>query len=162
MYKIENITSDIKLIHPQTIEKRFFINDDTVKISGIILKKPYKLQITAVSKIDAKKKKRKKVIKYETTLKNAIDDALAKRTIWRQELRVELKSSAITDMDIVKNNIGLLKNDVNDLIKRMQTSSPEEIPNLAIVLAEKTKLLEQANQQVQKLEVEHKQDGAIT
>jgi len=49
MYKIENITSDIKLIHPQQIAGRFFIDDKTVKISGIILKKPYKLQITAIS-----------------------------------------------------------------------------------------------------------------
>ena len=100
MYKIENITSDIKLIHPEHIANRFFINDDTVKISGIILEKPYKLQITAISKVDGKKKKRKKVIEYDDTLRNSVADALAKRTIWIQELRTELKSSAITDMGI--------------------------------------------------------------
>jgi len=79
MYKIENITSEIKLIHPQPMANRFFINDETVKISGIILNKPYKLQIMAISKVDGKKKKRKKVITYKVTLKNAVDDAIAKR-----------------------------------------------------------------------------------
>lgn len=162
MYKIENITSDIKLIHPQQIANRFFINDDTVKISGIILEKPYKLQITAISKVDGKKKKRKKVVEYKDTLNNAIKDAIAKRTIWMQELRSELKSSAIMDMDKLKNNIQLLQCDIDDLIGKIQTSTPGDIPKLAIKLAEQTKLLEQEKQQVQRLEVEHKQDGAIT
>ena len=60
-------------MHPQHIAGRFFLNDKTVKISGIILKKPYKLQITAISKVDAKKKKRKKVIEYNGTLKNVLE-----------------------------------------------------------------------------------------
>ena len=162
MYKIENITSDIKLIHPKTIAKRFFINDETVKISGIILEKPYKLQITAISKVNGKKKKRKKVVEYDVTLKNAIDDAIAKRTIWMQELRSEQKSSAITDMDKLKNNIRLLQDNIDNLIVQMQTTTPDDIPKLAVNLAEQTKLLELEKQQIQKLEVEHKQDGAIT
>ena len=162
MYKIENITSDIKLIHPQQIEGRFFIDDKTVKISGIILKKPYKLQITAISKVDGKKKKRKKVIEYNDTLNKAIKDAIAKRTIWTQELRTELKSSSVTGMGMLKDRVGVLENSVNDLIAKMQISSPNEIASLAMKLAEETKLLEQERYQLQKLEVEQKQDGAIT
>ena len=162
MYKIENITSDIKLIHPQQIDGRFFIDDKTVKISGIILKKPYKLQITAISKVDGKKKKRKKVIEYNDTLNKAIKDAIAKRTIWTQELRTELKSSSVTGMGMLKDRVGVLENSVNDLIAKMQISSPNEIASLAMKLAEETKLLEQERYQLQKLEVEQKQDGAIT
>lgn len=61
MYKIDNITSDIKLTHPQNIANRFFINDETVKISGIILNKPYKLQVTAIAKVNGKKKKANRI-----------------------------------------------------------------------------------------------------
>jgi len=57
MYKIENTTSDIKLVHPQSIADRFFLDDDTVKVSGIILSKPYKLQITAVAIVRGEAKK---------------------------------------------------------------------------------------------------------
>ena len=162
MYKIQNITSDIKLIHPQHIADRFFIDDKTVKISGIILKKPYKLQVTAISKVNGKKKKRKKVLEYNGTLKNAIDDAIAKRTIWMQELRNELKLASGTDMNTIKNKVELLENSVNSLISKMQISSSNEIAKLAIELAEETKRLEQEKFLLQKLEVEQKQDGAIT
>ncbi|MEA1891825.1 MAG: hypothetical protein U9N33_03840 [Campylobacterota bacterium] len=58
MYKIENTISDIKLQHPSKIKPSFFIDDKTVKTKGIILNKPYKLQITAVSKVKGLKKKR--------------------------------------------------------------------------------------------------------
>jgi hypothetical protein len=56
MYKIQNTTSDIKLQHPKSIANRFIIDDNTVKLSGIILHKPYKLQITAVAIVKGKKK----------------------------------------------------------------------------------------------------------
>ena len=49
MYKIQNTTSDIKLQHPKSIANIFIIDDNTVKLSEIILHKPYKLQITAVA-----------------------------------------------------------------------------------------------------------------
>jgi len=162
MYKIENITSDIKLIHPKNIPKRFFINDETVKISGIILNKPYKLQITAIAKFNGKKKKRKKVLEYEGTLNEAVIDATAKRTIWSQELKTELKTYTITHIDKVRNTIVSLESEIDDLIANMQVSSPDMIPVLAITLADKTRSLEQEKQQLEKLEVEANQDGSIT
>lgn len=58
MYKIQNITPNIKLQHPKSIVNRFIIDENTVKITGIILKKPYKLQITALAIVEGKKKKR--------------------------------------------------------------------------------------------------------
>ncbi len=91
MYKIENTISAIKLIHPGTIAKRFFIDQDTVKVNGIILEKPFKLQITAVAKVDGRKKKRVLNEEYSGTLKKAINDALAKRDKWMDELKTEIK-----------------------------------------------------------------------
>ena len=49
MYKIESVASDIKLLE-QKIADRFYASDGIVKTSGIILKKPFKLQVTAVGK----------------------------------------------------------------------------------------------------------------
>ncbi len=93
MYKIEDTISSIKLIHPGKIAKRFFINDDTVKISGIILDKPFKLQITAVAKVDGQKKKRVLNVEYSGTLKKAVDDAKSARNKWMDELKTDIKKA---------------------------------------------------------------------
>ncbi len=85
MYKIENTASDIKLQHPGKIEPRFLADDSTVKIKGIILNKPYKLQITAVGKVNGAKKKRVRSIEYSSTLINALTNAKALRVKWIEE-----------------------------------------------------------------------------
>jgi len=87
---------------------------------------------------------------------------MAKRTIWSQELKVELKSTRVSGIDTVKETVVLLQLEIDKLITQMQTSSPNEIPMLAVTLADKTRLIEQEKQALQKLEVESKQDGAIT
>ncbi len=104
MYKIENTISDIKLIHPGKIAKRF-IDRDTVKVNGIILEKPFKLQVTAVAKVNSKKRKRVRNIEYHDTLKKAINDAISKRDEWIDELKTEIREGtpkksaiAITEM----------------------------------------------------------------
>ena len=87
---------------------------------------------------------------------------MAKRTIWSQELKVELKSTRVSGIDTVKETVVLLQLEIDKLITQMQTSSPNEIPILAVTLADKTRLIEQEKQALQKLEVESKQDGAIS
>ena len=89
MLRIQNVISDIKL-HPQQIAKRFFIEENVVKSNGIILEKPFKLQITAVAKVNGKKKKRVLNVEYNSTLKKAIADAVAKRNEWMDELKAEI------------------------------------------------------------------------
>ncbi len=89
MYKIEKVVSDIKL-HEQKIAKRFFIDSETVKVSGIILQKPFKLQITAIAKVDGKKKKRVRSVEFTGTLKEAIADALQLRKVWKDELKEDI------------------------------------------------------------------------
>ncbi len=95
MYKIHRTISDIKLIHPGKIAKRFFQDENTVKVDGIILDKPFKLQITAVAKTDGRKKKRVLNVEYDGTLKKAITDALAKRDKWMDELKTEIKKGEV-------------------------------------------------------------------
>ena len=68
---------------------------------------------------------------------------MAKRTIWSQELKVELKSTKVSGIDNVKEAVVLLQLEIDELITQMQTSSPNEIPTLAVILADKTRLIEQ-------------------
>ena len=88
MFKIENITSDIKL-HDQKIADRFIVSEGIVKTRGIILKKPFKLQITAVSKAGGTKRKRVRSVEYNGTLAEAVKDALRLRDDWKEELKKE-------------------------------------------------------------------------
>lgn len=101
MYKIENTVSDIKL-HEQKIAKGSFVAPGVVKITRIILEKPFKLQVTAVAKVDGKKKKRVRSVEYSGTLKEAVADALTLRTAWVKELKGEIKKpvtvKAVTKM----------------------------------------------------------------
>ncbi len=103
MFKIENVTADIKL-HDQPIAKRFINGSNAIKTKGIILQKPFKLQITAISKVGAAKKKRVRSIEFNGTLKEAVDAALRMRSDWKEELKGEIKSPlqnqpiAITEM----------------------------------------------------------------
>lgn len=97
MLHMQNVVSDIKL-HPQKIAKRFIVDKDVVKVSGIILQKPFKLQITAIAKINGKKKKRVRSLEFTGTLREAVDDALQLRKAWKDELKAEI----ITDTSTTK------------------------------------------------------------
>jgi len=149
MYKIENTASDIKLQHPGKIEPRFLADDSTVKIKGIILNKPYKLQITAVGKVNGAKKKRVRSVEYSSTLINALTNAKALRVKWIEELKNEIKTSAVPTelqdkLKALRNptNLDNLQSAVDDTLKALQSSSPAEIPELAVKLAEVTQKLE--------------------
>lgn len=101
--QIENVIADIKL-HDQKIAKRFYVGPGVVKTKGIILEKPFKLQITVVAKLSRQKRKRVRSIKYWGTLREAVDNALQLRRKWATELKVEItaptknQSKAITEM----------------------------------------------------------------
>jgi len=162
MYKIENTTADIKLQHPQPIAPRFFVNDTTVKVSGIILNKPYKLQITAVAKYKSKKKKRVRSISYNSTLKEAVDDALAKRTQWVQELKQELKKHTSTDMSKLIDSKESLEAERTSLISKLATASADEIQVLTEQLTSISSNIAEIELQIQNLEAQVKNGGAIT
>jgi len=53
-----------------------------------------------------------------------VDDAVAKRTSWIQELKTEIKSTSNNDIDKIKDNISTLQSKVDLIIKSMQTAIP--------------------------------------
>ncbi|MDA7817421.1 tyrosine-type recombinase/integrase [Sulfurimonas sp.] len=155
MYKIENTINDIRLQHPEQIAPRFFVNDETVKISGIILNKPYKLQITAVAKVKGTKKKRVRSIEYASTLKDAIADAVSKRLEWMKELKDEIKDSSDAVPNELKDKLESLRSStkleglqiqVDNTTKALQSSSPDDLAKLALKLTNDIKKLEEERQ----------------
>lgn len=147
MYKIENVISDIKLQHPGNIKPSFFVDNDTVKTKGIILNKPYKLQITAVAKVKGIKKKRVRSEEFSSTLKDAVKKALRLREDWMEELKREIiKSSSNVPQDLHDKLAALeesykLKDmqDKRDLtIASLTTAAPSDIARLATDLGDIT------------------------
>ena len=49
MYKIDKTISDIRLIYPGDIANRFITETSAVKVTDIVLEKPFKLQVTPIA-----------------------------------------------------------------------------------------------------------------